>query len=155
MEQRNKSLGLTAIFLGIIFLLENLKIFQFNFINIWPEVVVLVGIGFAVGYFLNRKSLHLIMPATVLIIYGILFSYCNISSWGNMAQLWPILLLAPGFGFFLLYVVAVKEASSLWAGSILFALGLLFLLRHVAYLRYWPALLIIGGVVLVLFPAED
>lgn len=154
MEQRNKSLGLAAIFLGIIFLLENLKVFEFNFKNIWPEIVILVGLGFAFGYFANRKNTNLIMPAVVLIVYGALFTYSHILGWEHMARLWPVLLLAPGFGFLLLYFLAGKENTALWSASVLIVLSLLFLLRFVEYLRYWPALLILGGIVIILFPGK-
>lgn len=154
MGTRNNSLGLAAIFLGVIFLLENLKVFQFNFENIWPELVTLIGIGFALGYLANRKFTSLIMPAVVLIIYGLLFTYSHISGWEHMAKLWPVLLLAPGMGFLLLYFLAGKNSTALWSASILILLSLLFLLRFVEYLRYWPALLILGGIVIILFPGK-
>jgi len=153
-EQKNKSLGLAAIFLGIIFLLENLQIFQFNFQNIWPAIVALVGLGFAFGYFADRKNNSMIMPAVVLIVYGLLFSYCQITTWDNMLKLWPVLLIGPGIGFLLLYFLAGKENSALWSAGILIILSLLFMLRFVEYLRYWPALLILGGIFLVLYPVK-
>ncbi len=154
MEQKNKSLGLAAIFLGIIFLLENLQIFQFNFQNIWPAIVALVGLGFAFGYFANRRNHSMIIPAVVLIVYGLLFSYCQMTTWDNMLKLWPVLLIGPGFGFLLLYFLAGKENSALWSAGVLIILGLLFMLRFVGYLRYWPALLVLGGILLILFPEK-
>ena len=155
MERRNKSLGLAAIFLGVIFLLENLQVFQFNFENIWPELVTLIGLGFAIGYLINRKFTSLIMPAVVLIIYGALFIYSHhIGDWKSMAQLWPVLLLAPGIGFLLLFFLAGKKNTALWSASVLIILSLLFLLRFVEYLRYWPALLILGGIIIILFPGK-
>jgi len=154
MEQKNKSLGLAAIFLGVIFLLENLQIFQFNFQNIWPVIVALVGLGFAFGWFANRDNHSLIMPAVVLIVYGLLFSYCQLTTWDNMLKLWPVLLIGPGLGFLMLYFLADRENTALWSASVLIILGMLFMFRFIEYLRYWPALLILGGIILVLYPGK-
>jgi len=149
MNNRNKSLGLVLIFLGVIFLLENLAVFQFNFLQIWPVIVILMGLGFLLGFLANRKYTSLLMPGVILLLYGALFLYCHIAGWEHIQSLWPVLLIGPGVGFFLLYLTDVHDKTPLWLAVILIVLGLLFSFRHVPYLQYWPALLVIFGVVLI------
>ncbi len=149
MNRRNQSIGLGFIFLGIIFLLENLSVFQFNFLQIWPVIVALVGLGFLLGFANNRQNAALLMPGVILIIYGGLFLYCRVFGWENIQTLWPLLLIAPGLGFLVLYLFNPQQKNLLWPSAILIVLGFLFLFRHIPYLKYWPVLLVILGVVLI------
>jgi hypothetical protein len=154
MDNRNKALGVILIFLGGFFLLENLNIIEFNFLQIWPAIVILGGIGFWLGYLANRKQTALIMPGTILILYGALFMYCNIFGWIFMERLWPVFLLGPGIGFFILYFLGKRERSLILPGTLLTVLGLLFIFRYLPYLKYWPTLLIIGGVIIIFLPGR-
>ncbi len=43
MGNQNKILGLILIFLGIIFLLDNLDVIGFNVLIIWPSFIILGG----------------------------------------------------------------------------------------------------------------
>ena len=149
MDNRSKALGLGLIFLGVVFLLENLNVIRFNFFQIWPVFVILGGVGFLLGFFINKKNYGLVMPGIILIIYGSLFMYCNIMGWEYMQSLWPVFLLGPGLGFFVLYFAGQQDKGLLLPGGILTVLGLLFIFRYFEYLRYWPVLLIIGGIVLI------
>lgn len=149
MDNQKKALGLIMIFLGVVFLLENLSVIQFDFLRIWPVFVILGGFGFWLGYAINRQLISFIMPGTILVIYGLLFFYCTLFSWDHMSFLWPTFLLAPGIGFFLIYFLGGKNKLLLWPAGLLTVISVLFIFRYLAYLRYWPALLIIGGVILI------
>lgn len=149
MDNRRKALGIILIFLGIIFLMENLNILKFNFMQIWPLFVILGGVGFILAFLLNRRNINMIMPAVILILYGALFLYCNILGWELMEFLWPIFLLGPGLGFLAHYSLGKGDKDLLWPAVILIALSFLFLFRYIEYLKYWPSLLAIGGVVLI------
>lgn len=149
MDNQKKALGLIMLFLGVVFLLENLSVIQFDFLRVWPVFVILGGFGFWLGYAVNRQLVSFIMPGTILTIYGLLFFYCTIFGWDHMAFLWPTFLLAPGVGFFLIYFLSEKNKLLLWPAGLLTVVSVLFLLRYLPYLRFWPALLIIGGVLLI------
>ncbi len=155
MDTRQKSLGIILIFLGIIFLLENLNIITFNFLTIWPVFVILGGIGFILGYMVNRRYISFVMPGTILTIYGVLFMDCNVYSWELMQFLWPIFLLGPGIGFFLLYFLRDHDKEMLIPGITLTVLSFLFLFRYIEYLKYWPVLMIIGGIVLIFWQKKE
>jgi hypothetical protein len=66
-----------------------------------------------------------------------------------MLKLWPVFLLAPGIGFLFLFFLGDKNKALLWPAGILTLLGLLFILRYLEYLRYWPVILIVFGIVLI------
>ena len=66
-----------------------------------------------------------------------------------MAVLWPVLLIAPGLGFLLMHVLRANRQLYLYPGIILIGFGLLFFLRKINYIKYWPVLLIITGIVLI------
>jgi hypothetical protein len=142
-------IGLGLVILGLLFLLENFGYIEFNFGDIWPVFVVLGGVGFWLGFLKDRKNFGLVMPGTILIAYGLLFWYCSVQGWYYMQDLWPVFLLGPGIGFFLMYFLGERERGLLVPGSILSGLGILFLFRYSMYLRYWPVLLIIFGAVLI------
>ncbi|MBN2424177.1 MAG: hypothetical protein JXR46_01510 [Calditrichaceae bacterium] len=149
MNNQKKALGLILIFLGIVFLLENLSIIEFDFLRVWPLFVILSGLGFWLGYLVNRQLITFIMPGTLLLIYGFLFFYCGIFGWDMMSYLWPVFLLGPGVGFFLIYLLGDKNKILLWPAGLLTVISFLFIFRYLEYLRYWPSLLIIGGIILI------
>ena len=66
-----------------------------------------------------------------------------------MTYLWPVFIIGPGIGFFLMYLLGPKEKGMLIPASILTGLGILFMLSKSGIMRYWPILLIVLGIVLI------
>ncbi len=142
-------IGLALIILGALFLSQNFGYLEFDFSEIWPLVIVVAGGGFWAGYFQNRKNYGLLMPGTILIIYGLLFWYCANAGWYNMQYLWPVFLFGPGLGFFMLYLFGDKEKGLLIPAGILTGLGLIFLFSFSNLSLYWPLILIGVGIYLI------
>jgi hypothetical protein len=139
-------LGLVLVCLGLIFLADNLDYIALDFPSIWPGLLILAGIAFATGYFKNNKNYGLLLPATILVVFGLLFLYCTIAGWENMNDLWPVFLMGPGLGFYLMYQFGEKEKGLLIPAAIMVGLGLLFLLDLNHILKYWSVILIaVGG----------
>lgn len=136
------------IVLGIIFLLPNFTSWRFD--ELWPLLILAVGITFLVGFLGNRGNYGLLMPATILIVVGFLFLYAESYGWGHMAELWPIFMIAPGIGFFMMYFFGKKEKGLLIPASIVTGIGLIFLFGQSEYGYLWPVILIIIGLVLLL-----
>jgi hypothetical protein len=149
MKTKDFIFGLVLICLGIIFLADNLDFIKLDFSSIWPALVVLIGLAFGLSFLYNRKNYGLLMPATILIIIGLLFWYCSITGWYHMNILWPMFLIGPGLGFYFMYLLGEKEKALLIPAGILVGLGLLFMLRFSRILRYWPLILIIIGIYLL------
>lgn len=142
-------IGVGLVILGVLFLFENFGYIAFDFQDVWPVFVILAGTGFWIGYFQDKKNYGLLMPGSILVIYGLMFFYCVLEGWHYMSILWPVFIIAPGIGFFLMYLFGQREKGMLIPASILTGLGLLFMISHRGYLRYWPVILIVVGIVLI------
>ena len=142
-------IGIGFIIIGIIFLFENFGYIAFDFEDIWPLFVVLGGCAFWVGYLKDKKNYGLIMPGTILIIYGLMFWYCSFEGWYYMTTVWPGFLIGPGLGFYFMYLFGEKEKGLLVPATILTGIGVLFLFRYSGILRYWPVIFIVIGLLLI------
>lgn len=140
--------GILLIVLGIFFLITNLA--DINIGGLWPLVLLVPGVYFFVLYFMNRGNFGVLMPATVLTVIGILFLYCEYTGWGAMHDLWPLFMIAPGIGFFLMYFLGRRDRGFLIPGGILTGLGLLFLVNLQDSEIFWPILLILVGLLLLI-----
>ncbi len=149
MKMSDMVIGVGLIILGVLFLSENFGYIAFDFQNVWPVFVVLAGVGFWVGYFQDRKNYGLLMPGRILLIYGFLFFFCTKVGWYMMSNLWPVFIMAPGVGFFMMYFFGEREKGMLVPASILSGIGVLFMISHSGFWRYWPIALIIIGIVLI------
>jgi len=150
MESRNLTPGLLLIAVGAIILMANLGFF--SLVGFWPLIIILAGIFFLIQWIGDRENHGLLMPATVLTIVGLLFLYCEQYGWWNMSYLWPVFLLAPGFGFILMYLLGEQDRGLLVPGTILLVLGVFFLSINRWAGRWWPAILIVLGAVLLIRP---
>jgi len=156
-EQRSNHssfiLGLFLILLGALILL--IQFGQLNWENFWPFLILTIGVLFMLGFLVDRKKFGLLMPGTILLIIGSLFVSLNYSEWRYMEHLWPTFILAPGIGFFLMYVFGPAN-NRLWIpGSILIVLAMIFYAQVWQFFRYWPVLLILLGIYLLLNPMKD
>jgi hypothetical protein len=149
MKRSDIIIGIILIILGILFLADNLDYVAIDFTDIWPLLMVLGGAAFWIGYFQNKKNYGLIMPGTILIVYGLVFWYCQAAGWDYMQYLWPFFLIGPGIGIYLMYILGEKENGLLIPAGILVGMGLLFILRYTGILKYWSVLLIIFGAYLI------
>jgi hypothetical protein len=154
MEYRSRSLipGLALIIVGILILLANLG--TFNLLKFWPLLVIAVGLVFLVQGFRDRENYGLFMPAMVLIISGCLFGWCELDGWWNMSDLWPLFIGAPGLGFILMYLFGERDGGLLIPGSILLMLCIIFLGLNPRISRWWPAILVFVGLILLIWPPE-
>lgn len=152
MERRSLVPGLFLITIGAIILAANLS--WFSILDFWPLLVILTGLFFFALWLRERENYGLLMPAAVVTIIGFLFLYCQGNGWWYMSDLWPIFIIAPGIGFFLMYIFGEQEGGLLVPGSILLVIGTLFLSIHDWSGWWWPILLILIGAVLLFRPPK-
>jgi uncharacterized membrane protein HdeD (DUF308 family) len=139
--------GFILIVLGIVFLIANLSDVPMR--QLWPAFVVAPGLYFFGIYFSDRENYGVLMPAAILTTIGLLFFYCVYAGWWQMRYLWPIFMLAPGVGFFLMYFLGRREWGLLIPAGVLSSLGGLFLVVQSPYRAYWPLLLIAAGIIFI------
>ncbi len=149
-DTRSITWGVIFILAGVLFLGNNLHWLALRWREIWPLLMIFAGIILFLGWFLNRGDVGILMPATILVMYGGMFEYCAVNGWYWMDTLWPIFILAPGIGFFLMYHFGNRESAMLVAGGILTALSVVFWLGKNLSRFFWPVILIAIGVYLLL-----
>lgn len=147
-NKSNKTTGIILILVGIVLLLAQFGRFRWE--NLWPLFLIVGGGFFFLGFFSNRENYGLLMPASVLTVIGLFFLYSNSGRWDQMEVLWPTFVLAPGIGFVLMYIFAPKGNSFWIPASILLIIALVFYARFWLLLRYWPVILIVLGVYLLI-----
>lgn len=142
--------GIILIVIGLLFLGRNLGWFDLNWSDYWPTVMILGGLLFWFGWLTRRQEFSLLMPGTILLVYGIMFQYSALNGWYYMSDLWPGFLLGPGFGFLFMYLLGKREKGLLIPAFILIILAALFWINHHVYRFFWPIILILIGIYLML-----
>ena len=152
MKSRNRGPGYILILLGLILLVGNLG--YFSILDFWPLLIVLAGVLFFIQWISDRENYGLLMPASIMIIVGLLFLYCEYFGWYQMRDLWPVFVMAPGIGFILMYLLGEQEAGLLIPGGIMLAIGILFISSNEWAWRWWPVVLIVVGALIILRPPK-
>lgn len=143
--------GCALIVLGLLFLAVNFS--EFGWEEFWPLIIIAGGLVFLTAYVVDRRNYGFLMPATILTIYGALFQTCSLTDWENMEQWWPTFILGPGLGLLAMYFGGKREIGLLVPASILIGLASIFFIVFgplQAFERYWPVLLILAGLGLLL-----
>lgn len=154
--------GLVLILIGILYLLDNLGIFEiyfdifdigFLFSRFWPLFIIVLGLIFHYAFFTAKSSdAGLLVPGGILLTIG---ATCQLSMlFGLWSYLWPGFILAVAVGLFELYIFGSKEKGLLIPVFILGGLSLIFFaisLGRISFLRMYliPAILILGGLLIV------
>ena len=151
MQKETRSLvwGVILILIGFLFLGSNLDWFYLEWGDLWPSVLILGGLFFWIGWLSNRREFGLLMPASILLVYGIMFQYSALYGWYYMDDLWPGFLLGPGLGFVFMYLLGNREKGLLVPAYILIGLAGIFWIGDNAFHYFWPLLLIGFGVYLL------
>ncbi len=151
--QRTRLHGIALVILGALFLIFNLS--NLSLRDLWPVIFIALGLYFVVLFAIDRKDYGVLMPASIFLVMGAMFQYCQIEGWWMMRVLWPLFLVGPGLGFFLLYYFGKRESGLLIPGYILTGLGVLFILIESEGWYLWPILLIVAGAIMLLRRRSD
>jgi hypothetical protein len=89
--------------LGAFFYLRNFGYFSidyyfYDFRDFWPIFLLAFGLGFVVLFLFRRDDWGLLVPGGVLLFFGAIFFLrtLDILYWRNVADFWPIILIAVG-----------------------------------------------------------
>lgn len=141
------SSGIVLILIGIIFLISRL-VPSFNIGELWPFIVLAVGIFFLVSGVISNP--RLLIPGTIVTYSGSILLYTNLTEDWQQWKLWLLAPAAVGLGIFLSEWKIRKDIKAALAASwMLMAIGtmmfLLFLLPF-GWDKLWPFVLIVIGV---------
>ena len=146
--------GRSNLFSGILLILLGVILFLGQFVYLhwydsWPLLIIGIGVLFLAGFALDLTNYGLLMPASILLITGTLFLYLDRTTWHNMSYLWPTFILAPGIGFIFMFFFGPAKNHLWFPGILLITIAALFYAEQWDYLRYWPVLLILLGIYLL------
>lgn len=147
--------GLILIVIGLVFLLESLDICSFQ----WSHILIILGVLFYVNAFTSMDK-GAVFPGTILLLIGLLFllksGHILYDPW---YVLWPLFPAIVGFAFIVLFIFRPGDWGLLIPGGILMLFGIIFLADNYGCIgfdpgyiisRYWPLILIVIGVKLLL-----
>ncbi|MDV3427606.1 MAG: hypothetical protein LIR50_11395 [Bacillota bacterium] len=106
--------GFLFIILGVIFLINS--IFGHEFISasdLWPFIVLALGLSFEISYFNNRKDPGVLVPGGILTVLGFLFIFETFTNWNFSGYTYPIYTLSVAIGLFQLYLFGEKKGGLL------------------------------------------
>ena len=141
--------GFLLVAVGALLLADNFGYLYFDWYQIWqywPLLLIGGGVLFWLGWLNNRKEHGLLMPGTILIVYGVLFWYNMNTNWWYMEDLWPFFMIVPGLGFLAMYLFGPRDKGLLVPAAILIGLGVIFLGEWYHFRLIWPLILIAIGV---------
>lgn len=135
MNRSSKVLGGILVFLGILFLMKNMEIFDpiwrvFNLgallSRFWPALFLLLpGLLFHYNYFSgNRRNPGVLVPGGILLVLGLVFQFNML--FGGWDITWPLIIFSVAFGLFELYIFGDREKGLLIPVGILGGLSFLF-----------------------------
>lgn len=161
MKKSNSMLGGLLIIIGAILLaarfLFNRSLFSLDANDFWPIIILLLGAGFELAYYISLKAPGLLVPGGILTTCGILFFFEVATNWHFAAYTWPVYILAVAIGLFQLYVHIGRPRGIMIAIGILGGIAAAcfivmifrFFLGAIDLGFVIPAVLVLGGLVMV------
>jgi hypothetical protein len=125
----------------------------------WPLIVVFVGLGLLVmGLLLNAPGMS--VPACIVAgIGGLLYWQNATGNWASWSYTWTLIPGFVGIGIILNGIFEGKFKRPFWEGSQLILISLFLFLIFASFLGgfnwlggYWPILLIVWGLLLMVRP---
>ena len=150
--------GFFLIGLGLLLLIHKLDLFYFGWPRTYPLIFILVGLTLFISATLKRNG-SAVFWGTIFSLFGLFFFLRNFHfiEYYYIHEIWPIFFMILGIAFFILFIVKPQDWGVLIPGSIFLFLGVIFLARNFHYWRaleliqrYWPLLLIVIGVGVIL-----
>ncbi|CUS01911.1 conserved membrane protein of unknown function [Candidatus Promineifilum breve] len=156
MKRENIVWGIFLILLGIGFLVYQLNPGLFGGFR-WPLILVALGAIFTLGSLIGRVGGMMIPGLTLLGLGGIFYYQDSTGNWESWAYVWALLPALAGLGMVIggLYDRELRQARGV--GLMMFLGGLAafaifggFFGLGPGILRYWPVLVILAGLWLLL-----
>ncbi len=160
MKRNNGFIGVLLIAIGIVILLLRglfgIKLFEFNSLDFWVFIVLLVGLSFELAFFITGSKPGLLIPGGIITTIGLLFMFEVTTDWNFAEYTWPVYILSVAVGLFQMYLFSRREKGLLIASLIIGGVAAFFmvcmLLSRMSSLvkpeLFIPIALIGGGIAL-------
>lgn len=161
MSTRKSSIwpGVVLIIIGTLLLANRFSNFSLSWYQIYPVLFAALGIMFYASI-INRQNKGAVFPGTLLLLMGVLFVLRNwdLVPYRYVRDVLPIMSVILGLAFLSLFVVRPSDWSVLIPASIFTFFGAAIWLDKLDIIyvdiwdlwsKYWPALLILIGIVII------
>jgi hypothetical protein len=151
MEKKRKQLltGIVIVVISIVVLYVNLKTFEGSFGNLWPALLLLLGLVLYIVYFATRKRrkrIGISFLATFVSVASVPLFIMTFSETPIFKYLWPGFLLAVGFGLVTVYLYGERKRSTLFLSQLVIAIPILIWILYAMSSKFG---LVIGVVLLM------
>ncbi len=151
---RSKNIfAVIIIAIGAVLLLEQFGV-DLNIGAGWPFFLLIPGVLFWVGYYTSRDTrdnFGLLIPGTILIVYSAYFFILEATNGAYAAELSFMFTFGVALAFFAAHYLSKAKPKGLKiAGWVLTIVSLITLLSTISTYDWWPAILIVIGVLLLL-----
>ncbi|HIW34818.1 MAG TPA: hypothetical protein IAA29_18740 [Candidatus Paenibacillus intestinavium] len=104
MMNNKYSAGIILLLAGAVILLGKWGVFGFLSSIFWPILVLISGILIHVLYFGRVLPAITLVPGGMLVVYAILFIFCNALGWSKLQYLWPLFIFGVALGMYEYYL---------------------------------------------------
>lgn len=98
------SAGIILLLAGLFILLGKLGVFSFLGAIFWPILILIPGILIHVLYFGRVLPAISLVPGGMLVVYALLFIFCNAFGWSSLRYLWPLFIFGIALGMYEYYL---------------------------------------------------
>lgn len=153
-ERRLSSYGRLGVLLAVIggiLAVDVLADIRFIY-KLWPLLISVMGIGF-IGIYRRRarREASYVGIGVYLIGFSALALYCNMTSWAELATLWPVFIALMGLSCVLGYYFGTRRPLLLLAGLLLFSTAAVFFFVFGLSARLWWTVFILAGASFLVF----
>jgi hypothetical protein len=145
-----RRLAVLLIAIGVVLGLDTFLDLSFAY-KLWPLLVLFPCVGF-IGIFLKRKARGVLFLAAgeYLILFAGLALYCNFTSWGNLADIWPLFITFLATVLVTIFIVRRDNQVVFFFGTLLLFLSLFFFLVFSINSQYWWTIFVLVGLSILL-----
>jgi hypothetical protein len=138
-------LAILLLVIGLLFALDTFLELSVVY-KFWPVLVAMTGVGL-IGIFLkgNARVPMFLAAGVYLVCFSGLALYCNFTSWGATAELWPLFVTFLGVVFVGLFCFQKRRRVYLLVGLLLVSLSVVFYLTLNLSGRLWWTIFILAG----------
>ncbi|MEO3947427.1 hypothetical protein [Gorillibacterium sp. CAU 1737] len=92
--------AITLLAIVLILVLGKLGVIGFLFRILWPFLFLGFGVWLHYGYYRGKWIAAVLLPAGMIVVYGVLFVLCTLFGWDILRVLWPLFPLGIAVGLY-------------------------------------------------------
>jgi len=138
-------LGILLAAIGVLLAVDATAQLSFLY-KLWPLLCTILGTGFF-GIYMQRarRESSYIVVGTYIVGFSFLALYCNFTSWGNLATLWPTFIALLGISMIAGFIFGKRQPGILLSGLLFCSTAVVFYLVFSLNNNLWWSVFILVG----------